>query len=94
MPSSDTEYEMQERPDDVEGIKRALTYISKPEQIHVLRDEQKYPYIAKPVWSKDRRTGKLFFMGNGHGDIVRFVEVFKSVQRVTLPLSLVILTLI
>jgi hypothetical protein len=86
---STREYEMPFRPDDVNAIRNFLVPAYNSDQIHMQEDDLGYTFIEKPLWSQDENTKRMFFVGNGHGDITGFTEVYLSMRNPQKPLNVV-----
>ena len=46
-------------------------------------------WLANPVWSMDESSKRLFIAANEHGDIIRFLELYRAMTHPTLPISIV-----
>lgn len=89
MLSSENEYELTNNPEDVQATIGALCYARSPSDIRIERNDYGHPHIATPLWSMDAATRKTFFIGNGHGDIARFIPVMRTIRETILPMVVV-----
>lgn len=87
--SREFEYELTHTPENTEATMDALRYIQTPDEITVLRDSARYPYLPTQGWSMDRNTKRVFFTGNGHGDIARFIPVLQRIRALYEPITTV-----
>lgn len=83
-------HELRHDPLEVEKTIKALQFIRSPAEIEFQpREKWKGPWMEHPVWSMDRRSGRFFFAGNEHGDILRFLEVYRQMRHPMTPLTVV-----
>lgn len=83
-------HELRHDPQEVDKTIKALRFIRSAKDIDFQPSKKgKGPWTAHPVWSMDRASRRVFFAGNEHGDILRFLEVYRQMRHPILPLTVV-----
>lgn len=87
---SENWHEMQHDFSDIDSTIRSLRFIESGDQLRFFSSEDlPGKWLEEPVWSMDADTKRLFIAGNEHGDILRFIEVYRAYVRPMLPLTIV-----